>query len=160
MDNLYIICIEDQREVLNAIVIDLEPFMEGITIEECETAAEANALLDEIDAAGDRLAVVISDHVMPGKSGVEFLSELNQDARFEGTRKILLTGLATHEDTIRAINQAEIDRYLPKPWQTERLQQYVRELLTEYILEKGMSYQDYLPYLDQNTLFSSLHKSG
>jgi len=91
MEKLTILCIEDQREVLRAIVNDLAPFLEDFAVEECESAAEARELLDEIDAAGDYLAVVVSDHVMPGESGVEFLSALNEDVRFEGTRKILLT---------------------------------------------------------------------
>ncbi len=160
MEKLTILCIEDQREVLHAIVNDLAPFLDDFAVEECESAAEARELLDEIDAAGDYLALVISDHVMPGESGVEFLSALNEDPRFEGTRKILLTGLATHEDTIRAINQAAIDRYLEKPWSTDRLQQYVKELLTEFILERGIDYQKFLPYLDQETLFAQLRKSG
>ncbi len=156
MNNIYIICIEDQREVLNAIVEDLSDFEERFIIEECESAGEAEALLDDIEAAGDYLGLVVSDHVMPGKSGVEFLTELNEDARFQDAKKILLTGLATHQDTIHAINRAAIDRYIEKPWDSPTLIRYVRELLTHFIIEKGIDYQGYLDYLDQPTLFQLL----
>jgi len=160
MEKLYILCIEDQREVLNSIVEDLSFFEEALVIEECESAAEATEITEEIDARGDFLAVVISDHVMPGKNGVEFLTELHDDDRFKFTKKILLTGLATHADTIRAINQAAIDRYIEKPWQTRMLIQYVKELLTAFVLQKGIPYEDLLPYLDKPTLYELLKQRG
>lgn len=156
MNNIYIICIEDQREVLNAIVEDLSEFEEAFIVEECESADEAEELLDDIEAEGDYLGLVVSDHVMPGKSGVEFLTELHGDKRFEQTKKILLTGLATHQDTIQAINQAAIDRYIEKPWQSEKLVQYAKELLTQFIVQKGIDYQSYIEYLDKPTLFELL----
>jgi two-component system chemotaxis response regulator CheY len=156
MNNIYIICIEDQREVLNAIVEDLSEFEEAFIVEECESADEAEELLDDIEAEGDYLGLVVSDHVMPGKSGVEFLTELHGDERFEQTKKILLTGLATHQDTIQAINQAAIDRYIEKPWQSEKLVQYAKELLTQFIIQKGIDYQSYIEYLDKPTLFELL----
>ncbi len=158
MDRLYILCIEDQREVLNAIVEELSAFEDAFLIEECESAAEAEELLEEIEAEGDHLALVISDHVMPGKSGVDFLIELEKDERFEASRKILLTGLATHQDTIKAINWAAIDRYIEKPWSSETLLRYVKELLTEYLIERGINYQPYLPLLDQATLYELLRR--
>lgn len=160
MNKIYIICIEDQREVLNAIVEDLAVFEEAFLLEECESTDEAMELLNEIDRDGDFLALVISDHVMPGKSGVDFLIDLHGDKRFEGTRKILLTGLATHQDTIRAINRAEIDRYIEKPWDSGTLNRYVKELLTEFIVQKGIDYQKYIRYLDSATLFEALRRRG
>ncbi|MCP3933445.1 MAG: response regulator [Bacteroidetes bacterium] len=158
MEKIYIICVEDQREVLHAIVKDLSVFEEIFPIEECETAVEAEELLDEIDAEGDNVGVIVSDHVMPGKSGVDFLIEINKDPRFRHTRKLLLTGLATHEDTINAINNADIDRFIEKPWLAEKLVKYVRILLTEFILEKGIDYHKYLNVLDKNLLFRKLRR--
>lgn len=161
MDRLYILCLEDQREVLNAIAEDLAEFDEIGIVEECESAEEAAALLDDIDSRGDYLAVVVSDHVMPGQTGVDFLTELKADGRFPRTRKILLTGLATHQDTIRAINQAAIDRYLEKPWTKAQLTQAVRELLTVFVLESGIDYEPIAGRLDQQVLFDHLrHRAG
>lgn len=160
MEKLYIVCIEDQREVLNSIVEDLSSFEDAFIIEECESASEAEDIIEEMDAKGDYLAVVISDHVMPGKSGVEFLTDLHADPRFKSSKKILLTGLATHADTIQAINQAAIDRYIEKPWQTEILVQYVKELITQFVLQKGIPYEPLLPYLDKSTLYELLKQAG
>jgi len=159
MENIYILLVEDQREVLQAVAKDLEFFEDAFVIEECESAAEAWTLMQAIDKKGDDVALIISDHVMPEKSGVEFLVEVNSDERFKSTRKILLTGLATHRDTIRAINQAAIHNYLEKPWKSEDLIASVRKLVTEYMLEKGIDYEPYLKYLDATTLFEIIRKS-
>lgn len=158
MEKIYILCIEDQREVLNAVVNDLEVFETYFPIEECESVAEAMEVIEEIYDRGDYVGVIISDHVMPDKNGIDFLVELHQDDRFRITKKLLLTGLATHQDTINAINNAAVDRYIPKPWSKEHLQHYVRTLLTEFILESGIHYQPYLKILDQDTLYKKLRR--
>lgn len=159
MEKIYIILIEDQREVLTAIAKDLEFFEDAFLIEECESAEEALQVMEGIYKRGDHVALIISDHVMPNRSGVDFLIEINNDERFNRSRKILLTGLATHQDTIRAINKAAIDKYLEKPWRSEDLIACAKILITEFILEKGIEYKPYLAYLDNATLFESIRKT-
>ena len=117
MEKLNLICVDDQREVLSAVVQDLEPLASWLNIEDCESAQEVLDLIDELDAEGEHITVIVSDHVMPGKTGVELLTDVFHDSRFPNTKKILLTGQATHTDTINAINAAGIDRYFEKPWQ-------------------------------------------
>jgi two-component system, chemotaxis family, chemotaxis protein CheY len=159
MEKLNIIVIEDQREVLQAISKDLIVLESAFLVEECESAAEAKQVMDEIDNKGDYVALIISDQVMPSKTGVEFLIEIHNDPRFTGTRKMLLTGLATHHDTIEAINKASIDKYISKPWKTQELLASVKSLLTEYILEKGIEYQPYMEFLDKQILFEKIRKT-
>lgn len=100
MEKINIVCVDDQREVLSAVLQDLTPLKEWLTIEDCESAEEALELIEDLDAQGEHIALVISDHVMPGQSGVELLTEISQDRRFTHTKKVLLTGQATHQDTI------------------------------------------------------------
>lgn len=158
MDKLNIIYVDDQREVLSTISKDLQVFEKYISLEECESADEALNVLNEIEAESDYAAVIISDHIMPGKNGVEFLIEVNNDPCFSTTKKMLLTGQATHKDTIEAINEANIDNYIEKPWKAEKLVQIVKALLTEYVIAKGLDYQKYIPILDQQTLLENLSK--
>ncbi|MCA2491719.1 MULTISPECIES: response regulator, partial [Vibrio] len=99
MEKLNLICVDDQREVLSAVLQDLEPLNKWLNIEDCESADEVLELMDELDADGEMIALIISDHVMPGKTGVELLTEISKDSRFVRTRKVLLTGQATHTDT-------------------------------------------------------------
>ena len=156
MEKLNIICVDDQREVLNTVRQDLIPLTSWLTIEECESADEALELMDELDACGEHIAVVITDHVMPEKSGVELLTALSNDSRFVMTRKILLTGQATHTDTINAINQAGLDRYFEKPWKSSQLLDTVRALVTEYIFDRGLEYSEFQKHLDSEVVLRRL----
>ncbi|MDF4891993.1 response regulator, partial [Vibrio parahaemolyticus] len=105
---------------------------------------------------GEMIALIISDHVMPGKTGVELLTDVSKDGRFGFTRKVLLTGQATHTDTINAINSAGIDRYFEKPWQASQLIECVRNLVTQYIFDVGLDYNQYHEHLDQSVVFERL----
>lgn len=158
MEKINIICVDDQAEVLDSVLRDLRPLAKFFRIEECESAAAAQTLLNEIADAGDQLGLVISDHVMPGKNGVELLGEISKDERFIGTRKILLTGQATHADTIRAVNEAHIDSYFEKPWKPNELLAQAKHLLTLFIFDKGIAHEDFLPVLDQSVLLEKLRR--
>jgi two-component system chemotaxis response regulator CheY len=153
MEKINIICVDDEREVLDSVIRDLDYFSDMFNIEECESAFECLDLLEELDAEQEYVAVIISDHVMPEKSGVELLTEIALDNRFLGTKKLLLTGLATQADTIKAINAAKLDHFLEKVWDPQELLQTVKELVTEYIIEKGIDYEDYMEKLDAPTLY-------
>jgi two-component system, chemotaxis family, chemotaxis protein CheY len=159
VEKINIIIVEDQPEVLQAISKDLRSLEDILTVEECQSAAEAMDVMRDIEANGDFVAVIISDHIMPQKTGVDFLAEIHQDQRFNGTRKILLTGLATHNDTINAINKASIDHYLSKPWKGGELLEIVTTLLSEFIFDKGIPYEKFLGFLDEKVVFERLRKS-
>lgn len=57
--------------------------------------------------------VVVSDERMPGMSGSEFLSQVR--LRRPQTIRIILTGQASLESAIRAINEGEVYRFFTKP---------------------------------------------
>ncbi|BAX53553.1 Hydrogenase transcriptional regulatory protein hupR1 [Photobacterium damselae subsp. piscicida] len=156
MEKLNIICVDDQREVLSAVLKDLAPLNDFFNVEDCESADEALELMDDLDAEGEFIALVISDHVMPGKIGVELLTEISQDARFVHTKKVLLTGQATHQDTIEAINLARIESYFEKPWKAEQLLTSARTLITEYIFDMGLDYQPWNEILDNSVVYRRL----
>ncbi|MHC5067435.1 MAG: response regulator [Planctomycetota bacterium] len=129
-DPLVIICVDDQREVLAALVKDLErlPGAEAYDIIPCESAADAREAIDEVLTAGERVALVISDHVMPVTTGLEFLAELTDDERLSDTAKVLLTGYAAHEDVIQAQTRF-LDGYLTKPWDSTHLLSAIDRIL-------------------------------
>ncbi len=156
MEKINIICVDDEREVLESVAHDLEYFSEFFNIEECESAFECLEILEEFDENQEHVALIISDHVMPEKTGVELLTEVELDSRFLGTKKLLLTGLATQADTIIAINNAKIDNFLEKVWSPEELLQTCKELVTEYIVEQGIEYEFCMDILDAPTLYRLL----
>lgn len=156
MEKINIICVDDQQEVLDSVMRDLRPLGDLIRLEEASCAAECLDLVEQIDEDGDHIAVIISDQVMPGEQGTDLLRKITTDGRFNKTRKVLLTGQATHADTINAINEGGIDNYVEKPWQPEQLLSVVKRLLTLYILDSGIDYRPYMSILDNTTLFSKL----
>lgn len=144
MNRLVILCIEDEDEVRDAVMRDLELFEPVFLVEMAEDADDARQATQEIAAAGDRVALVIADHRLPGMQGTDFLIELHHNPATAAAHKVLLTGQAGHEDTIRAINEAGLDHYIAKPWTAEELHAVVREQLTEYVLD---NIDDVLPYM-------------
>lgn len=161
MSKPVILCVDDQREVLAALTKDLEPLTTHFSLVDAESADEALEVLDDLEAGGTPIALIISDHVMPGVSGVDFLSRVASQGRFAKTRKLLLTGLATHEDTIRAINEGHIDNYTAKPWQPGALLASVKKLITDYIFDALPD--DYLSYkslMDPDVMIKRLQRRG
>ncbi len=67
----------------------------------------------------ERIDLVISDHLMPGMTGVEFLTLVRD--RYPGVMRILLTGHADMATAVRAINEGQIYRFLTKPWDDDAL---------------------------------------
>jgi two-component system chemotaxis response regulator CheY len=153
MPKPHIICVDDQQEVLSSLLKDIDFLSSHFDIVECDSAFEALDVIEDLDESGMHIALIISDHVMPEMTGVEFLTKVHQDSRFKNTKKLLLTGLATHEDTIDAINNARINSYIGKPWNPDMLFQTVRSLLTHFIFDAGLSYTDYTGVIDENVIF-------
>jgi len=144
MNGLVILCVEDEAEVRKAIVRDVESFAEICRIDEAEDADDARSAISQCHDAGEQLALVLCDHMLPGQSGVDFLVTLNDDDRTRTTRKVLVTGQAGQEDTIKAVNRANLDHYIAKPWSKENLHAVINEQLTNYVLE---CVEDVLPYV-------------
>jgi two-component system probable response regulator PhcQ len=71
--------------------------------------------------------LLIADIDMPGMNGLELTAHTRR-SRPEVVR-ILLTGDASLESAIDAINRGEVHRYFTKPWRNEMLRQSIREAL-------------------------------
>ena len=143
--NLAILILEDEAEVRAAVERDLLPVAEHIRVEVASDVEEAWEVIDELTEDGDVLALALCDHRMPGTTGVEFLVQMMDDDRTAATRKVLVTGQAQLHDTVRAVNEANLDHYIAKPWDVDELHQVVRTMLTDYVEDMDI---DPLPYLD------------
>lgn len=153
---LAILSLEDEVEVRDALERDLEPLWDYVRLETAEDVDDAWAAVNAILADGDELALVLSDHRLPGKSGVDFLVELAQDGRFSDVGTVLVTGQADQDDTIRALNVAGLDHYISKPWEPEALMAVVKDQLTKYVLNQSIDPLPYLPVLDSVRVMEAL----
>ncbi|MGB0370006.1 MAG: response regulator [Opitutales bacterium] len=160
MSKIVILCVDDEAEVLQAVVRDLSEIEDVFPVEIAENAADAESVIDDIRNSGNRLGVIVCDHLMPEKNGVTFLKETNEEMGLSETRKILLTGQASHEDTIEAINEAHISSYIAKPWDPEDLRKHVRTQLSEYIVKAGIDPMPYIQDLDPVIIGEAIRQKG
>ena len=87
---------------------------------EVDTALGGEKGLEMLEENGP-YGVVVSDMRMPGMNGAEFLSVVRQN--FPESVRMLLTGQADMSDTIDAVNNGRIYRFLTKPCPPETLGQ-------------------------------------
>lgn len=160
MDELLILVVEDEPEVRAEVVRDLS-FAGMIRVEQADDVADARVAIDEVHRAGDRIGLIVADHRLPGgESGVDLLVSLNDDPDTRAIRKILLTGQAGHEDTIRAINEADLDHYFSKPWDPNELVAVAVRLLTDFVIDVGIEPLRYVRELDGPRLMEAFAKHG
>jgi response regulator RpfG family c-di-GMP phosphodiesterase len=77
-------------------------------------------------------AVVVSDMRMPGMNGVQFLTQVRESS--PDTVRVMLTGQADMQDTILAVNEGNIFRFLTKPCDSERLIRALQDCFAQYHL--------------------------
>ena len=91
------------------------------------SAASAEEALDLL--AQDQVDVLISDEKMPGMTGTEFLALARH--KYPDTLRMILTGHASLESAIRAINEGEIYRFFTKPCNVFDLAITIRQALQQ-----------------------------
>ncbi|MEL6249416.1 MAG: response regulator [Cyanobacteria bacterium J06648_16] len=120
MSTLVILCVDDEPIIRDSLLQQLKGAFRGDY--ECETAADASEALEIIEDVveeGSDLVVIVSDWLMPGMKGDEFLVQVHQ--KHPNVVKILLTGQADETAIARAQAEAALHAYLPKPWKKEDL---------------------------------------
>lgn len=160
MNRIAILVIEDEPEVREAVNRDLDTFADHFLIELAEDVDDARAVMEELHTAGDCVGLALCDHLLPGERGVDFLVELNEAAETRPIRKVLITGQAGLEDTVRAVNEADLDHYIAKPWTVDNLHAVVREQLTDYVIENENDLLPYVSVLDGARLMAAIAGRG
>ncbi len=106
-----LLLVDDEEHALAAMRMALEDEFDCLTAPDAE---EAMRLMEE-----NFIQAIFCDHRMPGKTGVEFLTEVRD--RWPETVRIIITGYTETNDMIAAINEAGIYQLLTKPWHPDQL---------------------------------------
>ncbi len=126
MEKGVLLCVDDEIIVLTALKDQLRrAFGNGFHIDVAESAEEALELLEELALDGHELLVIVSDWLMPGMKGDEFLIKAHQ--RFPTVIKIMLSGQAESAAVERARREAGLHDFLAKPWNAEALVESINQ---------------------------------
>jgi CheY-like chemotaxis protein len=125
MSKPVILCVDDEAIVLNSLKIQLKKeFNDNYFYELAESADEAMEILEELQADKADIVVIVSDWLMPGLKGDEFLIWVHKN--YPNVIKIMLTGQADESAIERAKEQASLHACLHKPWNGEELIKTIR----------------------------------
>jgi len=126
-ENIKILCVDDEPNVLNSL---RRLFLDEAYV--VITAASAREGLEILN--NERIQIVISDYRMPNMNGVEFLKEVY--AHWPDTVRIVLSGYADTASIVSAINEGQVYRFIPKPWNDDDLKANVTNAIERYHLFK------------------------
>ncbi len=132
--------VDDEPPVLRAVQRDLRGrYGEDYRVLRAGSGAEAETIMGDLRKRGETVALVLADQRMPGMTGVELLRATRE--LYPKAKRALLTAYADTDAAIAAINDAQIDYYLQKPWDPpeQRLYPTLDELLEEWDAEAALT---------------------
>ena len=115
-----VMLVDDDANVLHALarVLRNQPY-------QLYTARSGNEAMAILKARS--VDVIVSDEQMPGISGTDLLAWVSDN--YPDVMRIVLTGHATAETAIRAINEGGVFRFFTKPCDEVQLALTIREAL-------------------------------
>ena len=135
MQKGFIICVDDQPEVVGSLMTQLENAVGHICeIEVAESALEALDVLKDLKEQGEQIEIVITDEIMPGLQGSKMLEIVHQ--LDPNIMTVMLTGQAGFDDLVYAVNHAALNKCIKKPWEYQELKQTVFDLLEKAALNR------------------------
>ncbi|MEI2562701.1 response regulator [Vibrio metoecus] len=125
-DKLNVLLLDDENDILKALNRVLRMDYNVVTF---DNGAEALEYLQE-----NPIHIIISDMRMPEMDGADFLAKVREMQ--PQTVRLLLTGYADIQSTVRAVNAGGIHTYISKPWDNENLKLIVAKAAEFYRLTR------------------------
>ncbi len=123
-----ILCVDDEKSILRCVQ---RAFMDDdYEIHLAQSGEEGLEILQNVNP----IQIIISDYRMPGMDGMAFLKRVREN--WDDTVRIVLSGYADMATIISAINEGEIYRFIPKPWNDEELRLAIGDALDRYRLQR------------------------
>lgn len=115
-----ILCIDDEKTVLDSLKSQLKRRLgEAYSYEFAESADEGFEIIDELAEDDTEILIIVSDWLMPGMKGDEFLAKVH--GKYPRIVKVMLTGQADESAIEHAKDQANLFRLINKPWDENEL---------------------------------------
>jgi len=140
MKEIAILCVDDEKFVLDSLKIQLKNFLNNdFFFEFAESAEEALEIITKLQDKKTKYIVVISDWLMPGMKGDELLIQLNRE--YNNVINIMLTGQADQKSIENAFMNANLIDCIQKPWTEEQLLRTIAKGLKIYGIFKDLNYK-------------------
>jgi CheY-like chemotaxis protein len=128
MSESAILCVDDEVVILDSLKEQLKrKFGDRFIYEVAENAQEAWDVIEELQQDEIKVIAIVSDWLMPGIKGDEFLIQIHQ--RFPKLITVMLTGQADESAIERAREHANLHACLHKPWTEQELTQIITSAL-------------------------------
>lgn len=125
-----ILSVDDDKLVLNSLRIQLSRhFQNKYYTEFAQDAIEAFEVIEDLTKIGVETVLVISDWIMPGMNGDEFLTKVN--AEYPAMRTMMLTGQISGEQSESFLKSGVTSVIIGKPWTETELIKAIQKLLAE-----------------------------
>ncbi|MBU0479469.1 MAG: response regulator [Proteobacteria bacterium] len=125
-ESVKILCVDDEKNVLKALErLFLDEDYEIITADSGDQGLQ-------VMEAEYPVQVIISDYRMPGMNGVDFLKIVCE--RWPETVRIVLSGYADTAAVVAAINEGQIYKFIPKPWNDDELKVTIAKAIESFFL--------------------------
>ncbi len=120
-----VLCVDDEKNVLRALERSLRKEHYNVF-----TASSGKAGLEILK--GLKVQLIVADFRMPEMNGVDFLKKAK--SKQPDAIRMLLSGYASIDMVVKAVNQAEIFKILSKPWSEVQLRQEINLALQHWEL--------------------------
>lgn len=130
MKSHLILCLDDEKIILDSLKVQLKSELnDDYYLEFSQDGQEGLEIIDEYYHSGVSVVVIVSDWLMPGMKGDEFLIRVNQ--KYKGVVAIMLSGHSELGAVQRAIKEANLFKLITKPWDKADLIKTIREGLEQ-----------------------------
>jgi len=128
-----ILFVDDEQNILNAV--------KRLFISDPVEVLTASSALEGMELMKiNTVSVVVSDNMMPGMNGIDFL-EWTKTVSPDSVR-ILMTGYADLHSAIESINRGEVFRFVTKPWDDNELRQIVLDSIDKFKIVSSIKSAD------------------
>ena len=148
-----ILCVDDELIILSSLSQQLmRKYGQEFSIQAVDTAELALDIVKKCNEDNTDLPVVICDRLMPLMNGDDLLIQIHKSN--PDTRKILLTGQASTSSISNAINNANLYRYISKPWSNEEILSSIDEALGAFYNDRFL--EEKALELEKSLLFEEI----
>jgi DNA-binding NarL/FixJ family response regulator len=128
-----ILCVDDEALIVLSLKQELSNYFgERFLYESALNADEAMSIIDELVAEGILVILIITDWLMPGLKGDEFLIKVRE--RHPEIKSIMITGQADDTAIERAKSLAGVSAVLRKHWSRDGLIGAIKSCVPEEML--------------------------